>query len=292
MTSSSSTGGFLPASPRVLGIVGLGLIGTSVALAARRRWPDVRIVGVDRPQVLLQSAVVAAFDAAAPDLHALAEADILVLAAPVDAICETLPRLPEAAPRVHLVIDTGSTKRTIMTAARDTGLETFVGGHPMAGAARGGAALARADLFDDQTWFLVEGLRPAPAALARTFVEGLGAHTQGVDAKAHDAVMASVSHLPQVVASVLMTVVANAAKADGLGWSGAGLRDTTRLASSPPDMWTSVLASNADLVAPLVADLGARLQALAGQLHDAREVERVFRAAAAARALLDETHRP
>jgi prephenate dehydrogenase len=271
----------------VLGVIGLGLVGTSVALAARRRWPGVQVVGIDRSSVLLQPKVTGVLDVASTTLDALIDADIVVLAIPVDAICSTLPHLAGTIPAARLVIDTGSSKRRIMTAARDAGLRSFVGGHPMAGAATAGAELARPDLFDGQTWFVVESLDAALVPAAQAFVEALGARPQAVDADTHDLVMGAVSHLPQVVASVLMTVVAEAAGADGLAWSGAGLRDTTRLASSAPEMWTSLLASNADRVGPLLTEVAARLQALATRLKDAKEVERVFREAAAARARLD-----
>lgn len=287
MSAPPGTGGLLPASPRVLGIVGLGLIGTSVALAARRRWPDVHIIGVDHPPVLLQPKVVAALDVAAPDLPALKGADVIVLATPVDAIVSTLQRLPDIVSEPRLVIDTGSTKRDIMAAARLAGVPSFVGGHPMAGAAGAGAELARADLFDNRVWLLIESADDALLSAARAFVEALGARPIVASADTHDAVMAAVSHTPQIVASLLMTLVAEKVEADGLAWSGGGLRDTTRLAASPPGMWTSVLATNADLIAPLLVDLAARLHALAGSLGDKEVVERVLRDASHARARLD-----
>lgn len=289
MAASPGTGGLLPASPRVLGIVGLGLIGTSVALAARRRWPALRITGVDRPQVLLHPTVVAALDVASPDLHAIADAEVVVLAAPVDVIVAALPQLRDLLPAAQLIIDTGSTKRGIADAAARAGLRAFVGGHPMAGAAAGGPDLSRATLFDGRLWFLVDSPDAALVSTARSFVEALGAHAEVVDAVTHDAVMAAVSHVPQIVASVLMALVAEATTDKGLSWAGSGLRDTTRLASSPPGMWTSVLASNADRIAPMLTDLGTKLQALAARLDDADEIERIFRAAAAARARLDST---
>jgi prephenate dehydrogenase len=272
MSTPLSTGGTLPASPRVLGVVGVGLIGASVALAARRRWPDVRIIGVDRPPVLLHPTVAAVLD----------------LAAPIDAICATLPQLPAMAPQARLILDTGSTKRSVMAAARTAGLGAFVGGHPMAGAARGGADLARADFFDGRLWFLVEGADADAVTIAHRFVEGLGARPQRVDADTHDRILAAVSHLPQVVASVLMTRVADAAGPEGLQWSGGGLRDTTRLALSGADMWSSLLASNADYVAPLLIAVSDTLRDLAGHLEDPDAVARVFDAAAAARAHLDQ----
>lgn len=292
MMAAPSTGGSLPASPRVLGIVGLGLIGASVALAARRRWPGLRIVGVDRPPVLVHPVVVATVDVAAAaldavSLNSLAEAEILVLATPVDVIETLLPALPAAAPHARLVLDCGSTKRGIVAAARRAGLRTFVGGHPMAGAAAGGPDRARADLFDGRPWLLADEAEAASLEAARAFVAALGARPAVVPADAHDAAMAAVSHLPQVVASVLMTVAAEAAGDRGLAWAGGGLRDTTRLAASPPGMWTSVLAANADCLAPLLRTTAARLETIAAQLTDAGAIEQLFQAAQAARARLD-----
>lgn len=292
MTASPGTGGALPASPRVLGIVGLGLIGTSVALAARRRWPDVHIIGVDHPPVLLQPKVAAVLDVAAPDLPTLKGAEVVVLATPVDAIASIVQRLPEILSEPRLVIDTGSTKRDVVDAARRAGLSSFVGGHPMAGAASAGAELGRADLFDGRPWLLIENADETAMATARTFVEAFGARAIVTSAETHDTVMAAVSHTPQIVASLLMTVIAERATAEGLGWAAGGLRDTTRIAANQPGgMWTSVLASNADCIAPLLLDLAARLQTLAGHLDDRDAVERVFRDGSAARARLDAVDR-
>lgn len=287
MSPSPSTGGHLPASPRVLGLVGLGLIGTSIARAARRRWPTCRIVGVDRPDVLLHPAIVDTIDLASSDLQALIDADIVVLAAPVDAIRALLPQLAAVAPQARLILDAGSTKQAIVEGAAAAGLTKFIGGHPMAGAAAGGPDLSRADLFDGRRWFLVDTPDGELLASARAFVEGLGARVEVVDAATHDLVMAAVSHLPQVVASVLMALVDETVDEARLGWAGGGLRDTTRLAASPPGMWTSVLAANAQHLAPLLIELGGRLQRIAQRLDDPAAVARAFHAANAGRARLD-----
>src|SRR6478736_3480920 len=127
----------MPDITQGLAIVGPGLIGSSVALAARRRWPELEIRTIDKGDALTT----------------IGNALIVILAAPVDAILETIPRLSAILSPHALVIDTGSTKRAILAAARQAKIAGFVGGHPMAGGTN--VAHARADLFDGRPWFLV-----------------------------------------------------------------------------------------------------------------------------------------
>jgi prephenate dehydrogenase len=248
--------------PRRIAIIGPGLIGASVALAARRAWPDVHITELDRGASLDQASA----------------ADLTVLATPVDIIIKIL-RQESALLHSRLVIDTGSTKRTIVAAAREAKLDAFVGGHPMAGAASSGPRDARADLFDDKAWFLIPANATRSALeLAHAFVEALGARPVPMhdDGSEHDRLMAVVSHLPQVVASVLMTVAGDAAGEPGLQWAGSGLRDTTRLAASESSMWASILATNAGELRPLLQQCGDRLRAIAEHIDDPDEVRRLF----------------
>ncbi len=261
-----------------IAIVGLGLIGTSVAMAARRAWPDVSLIQIERNQ----------------SLEPAAGADIVALAMPIDAIIGVLRHHARTLGQA-VIVDTGSTKRAILAAAREVKLANFVGGHPMAGAAMSGPAGARADLFDDKLWFLVpHGANGAAVAEVRSFVEALGARPLVLDddGSEHDRVMAAVSHLPQIVASALMTEVAEAAGEQSLSWAAGGLRDTTRLASSRVDIWRSIVATNADEIRPLLERLASRLQAFAGDLHDPAAVERLFRHATRHRAALDGTTGP
>jgi prephenate dehydrogenase len=247
--------------PLSVAIIGAGLIGTSVALATRRAWPAATLVTIDRGD----------------SLEPARGADIIVLAAPVDAIIDLLrhhgPALREA-----VVLDTGSTKRAIVAAARDAGLETFVGGHPLAGAASHGPGAARADLFDGRPWFLIEPDHPHALDRARTFVVALGATPVifGDDGTAHDRLMAAVSHLPQVTASALMSVVGAAVGESGLEWAGSGLQDTTRLAASQASIWESILATNADAVAPLLQSLADELRDIAERLEEPGAVPQLF----------------
>src|SRR5262245_3489054 len=149
-----------PAAPREpifekVGIVGLGLIGGSIALAARQLWPTSLVIAVDNKDVLETAMRRHAIDVAADDLIVLAEADLVVLAAPARQNISLLAELDEHVRQPAVVTDTSSTKRTIVSAAR--GLPprfTFVGGHPLGGAAKGGLEYARPDLFQGRPWFL------------------------------------------------------------------------------------------------------------------------------------------
>ncbi len=252
-----------------LAVVGPGLIGTSVALAARRRWPGLDVRTVDRSD----------------PLEAVGDALVVVLAAPVDAIIDILPRLAPVISPHTLVVDTGSTKRVIMMAAAAARIPQFVGGHPMAGGTTPGPADARADLFDSRPWFLTNPDAPDAVRRAVTFVEALGAHAVVLldHGQEHDRLMAALSHLPQVTASALMAAVSRAVGTDNLQWAGNGLRDTTRLASSRADMWESVLATNSRELKPLLKSLAADLVALADRLEDREALRQFFDEAARAK---------
>jgi prephenate dehydrogenase len=239
-----------------IGIVGLGLIGGSLALAVRERWPETSIVAFDRPEVLADALARGVISAGVDNLRALATwpLDAIVLAAPVLQNVACLREIAAAAIRPVLVTDVGSTKLSIVTAARDLAAGfphlTFIGGHPIAGAAHGGLAHARVDMFRRRPWLFTPPDNASDADLSalgalRAFVRALGAEPAQLDADEHDRIMAYVSHLPQIASSSLMRVAGAGAGEPGLGLSGAGLADTTRLASSPASMWTEILQSNA-----------------------------------------------
>src|SRR5215471_14450254 len=262
-----------------IGIVGLGLIGGSIALAARQLWPKALVIGVDNKDVLETAMRLHAIDVAADDLIVLAEADVVILAAPVRTNVALLEELDENVRQPAVITDTGSTKREIVEAAGSLPSRfTFIGGHPLAGAAQGGLEHARADLFSGRPWLLTpavrangEGGRKLQAseaggdALAKLtdFVVALGAVPRITGVEEHDRLLAFLSHLPQLTASALMQVVGDAVGLEGLALAGRGLADTTRLASSPADIWRDIAATNAD-------EIGAALDALIGRLQDLR----------------------
>lgn len=260
----------MPDAAQGLAIVGPGLIGKSIALAAKRRWPDLQVRTIDKGE----------------SLSTIGNALVVVLAAPVDAILESIPKLPLVIQPHALVIDTGSTKQAILNAASKAQIRHFVGGHPMAGGTS--AADARADLFDGRPWFLANPAAPEAVNRASKFVEALGARPIVLSDRGeeHDRLMAAVSHLPQVTASALMAIVARAVGPDNLQWAGNGLRDTTRLASSPAAVWQSILASNKEELKPLLKYLATELMTLADRLDDPAAVARLFDEANRAKSLL------
>jgi prephenate dehydrogenase len=264
-----------------IGIVGLGLIGGSIALRARELWPSSLVIAVDQKDVLEVAMRLHAIDVAADDLIVLAEADIVVLAAPVRQNIELLDQLDENIRQPAIVTDTGSTKREIAAAAaRLPPRFTFIGGHPLAGAAHGGLDHARPDLFAGRPWLLTMP-RPSDqggAALDKltAFVQALGAEPRVMAAEAHDRLLAYLSHLPQLTASALMQVVGDAVGQEGLTLAGRGLADTTRLASSPDDIWKDIAATNADQIGPALDALIEVLQALRKDLPEGDRLAEVF----------------
>jgi prephenate dehydrogenase len=260
-----------------IGIVGLGLIGGSIARGARRAWPRVSIRGVDRQGVVDDACRRGAIDGGGTAITDLLGVDLLVLATPVPDIVAGIHLAARAGPWAA-VTDVGSTKRQILAAAESAGLSTFVGGHPIAGAERGGADEARADLFEGRPWVLVPGSAVDASIIARVdaLVRGLGGFPRRLDAETHDRVMAYVSHVPQLLASALMLVAGDAVGDAGLAASGRGFADMTRLASSSADVWHGILTSNADFIAEALSAVAAALPATATDLADTARVDRLL----------------
>ena len=269
---------------QTIGIVGLGLIGGSIALAARELWPSTLVIGVDRADVLETAMRLHAIDVGASDLTVLAGADVVILAAPVKQNLALLAQLAEYLEQPAIITDTGSTKREMLAAA--AGLPerlTFVGGHPLGGAAVGGLEHARPDLFRKRPWILTpdRGTPTEAVGSLTAFVTALGSMPSVMPADQHDRVLAFLSHLPQLTASALMGVVGQAVGPDGLALAGRGLIDTTRLASSPSGIWRDITASNADQIGPALDALIAVLQGLRDDLSSGDRLGEVFADAAA-----------
>jgi prephenate dehydrogenase len=269
-------------------IVGLGLIGGSIALAVRERWPAMRIAGVDRKAVLAHALGSGAIDRGADSAADVSDADLIVLAAPVRQNLKLLAEVAERLPASAVVTDVGSTKRGIVDAAAVLACSSFVGGHPIGGAEQGGFGFARPDLFKHRPWIFTPVSATPAAAVDRLyeFARGVGARPSSMDAADHDRVMAFLSHLPQLTASALMDVIGSSAGENGLRLAGRGLVDTTRLASSPPDTWRDVCATNADAIAEALDVLIDRLSDLRADLRSGEAVNRIFTEAARWRAEL------
>ena len=271
---------------RSIAIAGVGLIGGSIALGVRDRWPSVRVYGVDRPAVLAHATGGGALDIGLASVEELPAVDLVVLAAPVRQNARLLSELPVPLRDTALVTDVGGTKRDILKAARAAGAPArFVGGHPIGGAEQGGFGFARPDLFKGRPWILTPHTDDADAVKRLSqFAMGLGARPMTMDAGEHDRVMAFVSHLPQLAASALMEVVGAAVQSEGLRGAGRGLVDSTRLASSPAAVWKDVCVTNADVLRGGLDLLIDRLGDLRAGLDGGEVMDAVFNDAARWRA--------
>ena len=266
-----------------IAVVGTGLVGTSVALAAKRAGATT-ITGFDADASTLRDAAArGAFDTQADALaDALSGAELVVVAVPVGAVVETTRAVLAAAEPDATVTDVASTKRALAAAIDDP---RYVPGHPVAGGETGGPARAAADLFDGATWFLTPSATTDAARLAgvERFVAALGARAVRQEAVEHDRLLALTSHLPHALANLLMARVAAAAAGDEapLEHAGASLRDMTRIAGANPAVWIDIFVENGDLIADALAAYGTDLEAVE---HALREGDRAFfeRAIAAA----------
>jgi prephenate dehydrogenase len=292
-------------APARVAVLGVGLIGGSIGLAARRRL-GAEVVGWGHRAATVERAVeLGALDRAAPSAaEACAGADLVFCAAPVAAlpglVAEALAAVgPDAA-----VTDAGSTKRELVAAFGSD--ERFIGGHPLAGAETAGVENAREDLFDGARWYLTPTDRTSGLLYDRLqrAVAGLGARPQAIDAAAHDQMMATVSHLPHVLANALAAEAAggvggaaggtgapgeggagaSAAAGDGaerLPEVGPSFRDATRVAGSNPAIWQDIFATNREAVADTVESVARRLEAAAALIRSGdREAIRAWHAAA------------
>ena len=262
-----------------IAIVGLGLIGGSIALAVREAWPPVRITGVDRQPVLAHATGSGAIDRGAETVQNMGAPDLVILAAPVRQNVRLLGDVTAQLPPTAVITDVGGTKRDIVSAALALPAGApFVGGHPIGGGERGGFGFARPDLFNRRPWIFTPDSRTPPEALERLsdFARGLGARPSTMEAEQHDRVMAFLSHLPQLTASALMDVIGQAVHPEGLRLAGRGLVDTTRLASSPANIWKDICAANADAIGIALDTLIARLSEMRADLRDGLTIEAVF----------------
>ena len=250
---------------RRLAVVGVGLLGGSVAKAARAHRLTDEVVGVGRDRARLEAALAdGTLDRITADVaEGVRDADFVVLAAPVRAIAELLERAWDALAPDAIVTDVGSSKAAIVRTAESLGrrqLRTFVGSHPMAGSEKSGYAVSRADLFQGALVVVTPTDTSPPAALktVTSFWEHLGARVTLLDPETHDAAVAAISHLPHLVACALVDAVSRETPG-ALAVAGRGFRDTTRIAAGDPTMWQEIFLTNR---APLSAALRGFRRAL------------------------------
>ena len=281
-------------------IKGLGLIGSSLALAIRQAHPDVTIVGSDVVPATLDYAQQSQLvdDVTTDFSTAAVTADVIILAGPVAVICDDLATLATLSLKPQVVItDVGSTKQTVLAAARplqQRGL-AFVGGHPMAGSHKSGVMAGRADLFENAYYFLVPGLAPK-AAVQQLQALLVGTHVKWltVTPKQHDRLVGQLSHLPHVVAAALVnqTQQALADSPLGLRLAAGGFKSITRIASADPTMWQSILLNNGQVVTSQLQAYIDQLAAIKAAIEqqDAPQINAFFAAAKTTRDHLGPEH--
>jgi len=231
-------------------IIGVGLIGGSMALAIKHRFPAVHILGVDKPQILKRALDRNVIDAAERSVErAVRTADLVIIAAPVFAIEKLLPIIAGNIPHHAIVTDTGSVKRSIVEQAQKLFPGgNFIGGHPMAGSEFSGINAAHPLLFQNAIYILTPTRATSKKSLRTIakFFNSLDARIVAIDPATHDSIVAAVSHLPQLAAVALMNTVGkhHASSPAHLSLAAGGFRDMTRIASSRFSMWKDILSAN------------------------------------------------
>jgi prephenate dehydrogenase len=242
-------------------VIGVGLIGGSIGMAARQ-LAGAEVVGFDPGPGVLEAALeVGALDRAAPDAAAALDgAEAAFVAAPVGALPAAVGAALAAAGEDCVVTDVGSAKRAVVDAVRD---ERFIGGHPLAGAANAGVRHARAELFDGATWYLTPTASTRGTLYERLhrLLSSFGARPAALDAETHDRMLATVSHLPHVLANVLVAQAASALseEQERLPATGPSFRDITRVAGANTAIWRDIYLANSDALIAAIDDASERL---------------------------------
>lgn len=252
---------------RSVAIVGTGLIGGSVGLALRARGDAPEISGYDTAAGALEQAVErGAITTPARSLtEAVEQADLVVVAVPVDQIAAVCAEIRAVLRPDAVVTDVASTKAGVVEAGEEQLGGRFVGGHPMAGSERHGIEAAARELFDGAWWILTPTGSTLPQAYTKVaaMAAEVGATAVALDPRTHDTLVARLSHLPQLAASALVDIAASAGdEAALLQLAGGGFRDTTRIAASDPDLWVAIVRANQVAILDSLEGLSGRLESL------------------------------
>jgi prephenate dehydrogenase len=231
-------------------VIGVGLIGGSLALAAKKRGLCRTVVGVGHRESSLRKAL----ECGAIDTYTLSteegvsDADLVVLATPLSVFCAHLEAARSSLKEGAVVTDVGSVKKTVVNRAEAILQTPFVGAHPIAGTEKSGVAAASADLFDGARCIVTPTTKTAPQALEKVekFWEAMGSRVVRMNPDDHDRIMAAVSHLPHIAAFALVNSVSRIrlGAIDAISFTGGGFKDFTRIASSHPVMWRDICLEN------------------------------------------------
>jgi prephenate dehydrogenase len=271
-----------------LAVIGVGLIGGSFALALKQAKQVSHVVGVGRNAANLKTALERGIiDSTAPDAAAAARgADLVLVATPVGQYPDVFGLLRDTK---ALITDGGSTKRDVIAAARKAlgaGISRFVPAHPIAGAEKSGAAAANADLFRGKRVVLTpleENSKDSVSRIEQAW-KACGANVSRMNAEEHDAVLATVSHLPHLLAYALVHEVAGRDNSAQLfSFAAGGFRDFTRIASSHPEMWRDICVANRDRLLKEIEKFSVKLEQVKKLLDNPAQLKKLFAEARAAR---------
>lgn len=241
-------------------INGLGLIGSSLARAIKKKKQEIVITAADTDEETLNYAIAnKIIDKAARNFAAVKTADIIILATPVDQIIRTLHELSKLQLKPGVIItDVGSTKQAVSKAAEELvqPTVTFIGGHPMAGSHKMGVTAGRADLFENAFYFLVAPkTKNEQVEKLQLLLQETNAKWFKIDAGTHDTLVGQISHLPHIIAATLVNRTQDEFSDSALGMklAAGGFKSITRIASSDPDMWSAILKTNAAILTKQLA---------------------------------------
>lgn len=265
-------------------IVGAGLIGTSIGLALAARNIAVEMIDVDSSNQALAQDLTGAVSIPEPEL--------IILATPLRALSQVINEQYALSPN-STFMDVCSVKVEPLekVKASELPLRQFVGTHPMAGREVGGAESARADLFLSRSWIITPDSQSDPEAISKvkSLIQLLGATWVELDAASHDAAVARVSHLPQIIATLLAGSLHGVAP-EWLDLAGSGLRDTTRIAASDENLWKEIIHSNAQEIKVLLTNLHSELGAMIDAIDDQEKIAAFMRKGRDGRNLIPGKH--
>ncbi len=252
-----------------IAIVGVGLIGGSIALAARQRCVCRHVIGIGRNSERLEQAknqqLIDSFDT---DIRSLENVDLVVVCTPVDRIVKDVTEVLQATPETTLVTDAGSVKASICCElAKISGATSrFIGSHPLAGSHQSGFENADADLYVGRKCVVTPILK-TPQALQDSIIsfwQSLEMDVRSMTPEDHDRVLAFTSHLPHLAAAAIAELVQETA----LDFAATGFRDTTRIAAGDPELWTAIFSENTEQLVTATDELMATLQRYRDALAD------------------------
>lgn len=282
-----------------IAVVGIGLIGASLAAALKESDSEIEITAVDRSAESIRKAEnLAIIDQGFTEIKDnLKDCDLIFIAVPVAAIASVIKKIKAGSQKQQLLVDLGSTKKEIMQQAAEILRGTdkiFIGGHPMAGSHKSGLDWHQADLFKNAPFIITPWIQAGKSSLPlnqalkdsgieaellnqlQELIEKIGARVHIISAEEHDRCTAYLSHLPHLLSSALVNLSSEKEFADEfLELSGSGYRDMTRIAGSSPELWQDIIISNRENIAELIADYIVELKEIQSNLEN-NEAAKIF----------------